>query len=184
MYCPQCATQNIDGAQFCRSCGVNLGLVAQALTGQLQPPPNAPLTPVNEKGQPLSQANALRHLFMGFSFIAVSLILSTMPFARFWWFWMLIPALGMIGVGGGELLQIREFRNRQAALPPAMPPTPPQGSFPASYMPPSGLPARNTGEITPQPFSVTEATTRHLAVEPPRQTAPGPAHSEGKKSTE
>jgi hypothetical protein len=96
---------------------------------------------------------------------------------------MLIPALGMIGVGGGELLQIREFRNRQAALPPATPPTPPQGSFPASYMPPSGLPARNTGEITPQPFSVTEATTRHLAMEP-RQTAPSPPPGESQKNTE
>ena len=24
MYCPRCATQNLDGAKFCRACGTNL----------------------------------------------------------------------------------------------------------------------------------------------------------------
>jgi hypothetical protein len=32
MYCPRCATQNLDGAKFCRACGANLEIVALALT--------------------------------------------------------------------------------------------------------------------------------------------------------
>ncbi len=35
MFCPKCATQNVDGASFCRSCGANISLIPQALSGQL-----------------------------------------------------------------------------------------------------------------------------------------------------
>ena len=35
MFCPKCASQNIDGASFCRVCGANISLVPQALSGQL-----------------------------------------------------------------------------------------------------------------------------------------------------
>lgn len=34
MYCPRCATQNLDDAKFCRACGTNLEAVALALSGQ------------------------------------------------------------------------------------------------------------------------------------------------------
>jgi hypothetical protein len=37
MYCPRCATQNLDGAKFCRACGSNLETVALALAQQLDP---------------------------------------------------------------------------------------------------------------------------------------------------
>jgi len=37
MYCPRCATQNLDGAKFCRACGTNLERVALALAQQLDP---------------------------------------------------------------------------------------------------------------------------------------------------
>ena len=37
MYCPRCATQNLDGAKFCRACGANLETVALALAQQLDP---------------------------------------------------------------------------------------------------------------------------------------------------
>lgn len=37
MYCPRCATQNIDGAKFCRVCGANLETVALALAQQVDP---------------------------------------------------------------------------------------------------------------------------------------------------
>ena len=39
MFCPKCATQNLDGASFCRTCGANISLVPQALTGQITKPP-------------------------------------------------------------------------------------------------------------------------------------------------
>src|SRR4029453_13944138 len=37
MYCPLCATRNLDGAKFCRACGTNLETVALALAQQLDP---------------------------------------------------------------------------------------------------------------------------------------------------
>ena len=33
MYCPGCSTQAIDGAKFCKSCGMNLTAITQALSG-------------------------------------------------------------------------------------------------------------------------------------------------------
>jgi hypothetical protein len=38
MYCPQCAAQNVDGAKFCRSCGLKLESVALALKEESKPP--------------------------------------------------------------------------------------------------------------------------------------------------
>jgi hypothetical protein len=33
MYCPGCSTQSIEGAKFCKTCGMNLTAITQALTG-------------------------------------------------------------------------------------------------------------------------------------------------------
>ncbi|HXG90790.1 MAG TPA: zinc ribbon domain-containing protein [Blastocatellia bacterium] len=33
MYCPTCSTQAIEGAKFCKTCGLNLSAIAQALNG-------------------------------------------------------------------------------------------------------------------------------------------------------
>lgn len=33
MFCPGCSTQAADGAKFCKSCGMNLTAITQALTG-------------------------------------------------------------------------------------------------------------------------------------------------------
>lgn len=33
MYCPNCSTQAVEGAKFCKACGMNLTVVTQALSG-------------------------------------------------------------------------------------------------------------------------------------------------------
>lgn len=33
MYCPTCSTQAVEGAKFCKTCGMNLAAVTQALSG-------------------------------------------------------------------------------------------------------------------------------------------------------
>jgi hypothetical protein len=33
MYCPGCSTQSIEGAKFCKACGINLNVITQALNG-------------------------------------------------------------------------------------------------------------------------------------------------------
>src|SRR5262245_30690248 len=72
MYCPQCAAP-IDGLKFCRSCGTNVSLVSQAITGRL------PESRADESPSParvlrrlyggVSLARGLRRLFVGVSFI-------------------------------------------------------------------------------------------------------------------
>src|SRR6185369_12022145 len=34
MYCPTCSTQAVEGAKFCKTCGMNLNVVTQALNGE------------------------------------------------------------------------------------------------------------------------------------------------------
>ena len=80
MFCPKCATQNSEGASFCRSCGANISLVPQALTGQL---PEA--SPVGF-GESLRDArrrrrhsgtprmdDGIRQLVMGIGFLLVAI---------------------------------------------------------------------------------------------------------------
>jgi hypothetical protein len=156
MYCPNCGSQNAEGTKFCRTCGANLALVPQALTGQL----------VDERSRrrgrrrhrdegPPDLGHGITKSFMGlgFMFVAFSILLF-MPAGRLWWFWMLIPAFGMLGKGVAEIVAARtawQQTHGNQATPGAMPPK------------------RQTGELPPEPPgytlpppSVTENTTRHL----------------------
>src|SRR4030095_6696564 len=74
MYGPICATQNAEDTKFCRSCGSNLSLVPQALTGRL---PEASQrrrhrNRHHEVDEPASIANGITKAFMGVGFILVS----------------------------------------------------------------------------------------------------------------
>ncbi|MGH9943301.1 MAG: zinc-ribbon domain-containing protein [Pyrinomonadaceae bacterium] len=174
MYCPNCGTQNIDGASFCRSCGANLSLVPQALTGQL---PEAPVVEGEGQGSrrrrkgknPPSLESAVRNIFVGVAFLFVSLaVMRFMPGGRFWWFWLLIPAFSLLGGGVAEYLRLR-----QPAAPPSLPPGRTAAAAAApTFAPPSQQragalpPQRDTGELYAPPPSVTEGTTRLLDQEP------------------
>ena len=78
MFCPKCATQNVDGASFCRSCGANVSLVPQALSGQL------PQAQPDDIGRGLlrykkawtkgtQSRQAVKNVFMGVAFLLVAL---------------------------------------------------------------------------------------------------------------
>jgi zinc-ribbon domain len=157
MFCPKCAAQNIDGAHFCRACGANLSLIPQALTGQLPSVPDEELgrrRRRNRSRQP-SLDEGVRTLVMGFGFIAVAIALAIYggPIgASFWWFWMLIPAFGMLGKGISDILRANQLKasQNQAQIP---------------YLAPTNLPANHTNELRPPVASVTEGTTRNLGAE-------------------
>ncbi|HEX8144926.1 MAG TPA: zinc ribbon domain-containing protein [Pyrinomonadaceae bacterium] len=170
MYCPTCGTNNLDGARYCRSCGVDISLVPQALTGRLpqQEPPPAPVPEGRrgrrERGEP-SLDKAVKSIFMGVGFLVVAIVLAFMPMGRAWWFWMFIPAFTMLGGGVAEWMRVKQTQPQQPALPrasmqPQMPPPPARAQEPQ-------LPRRNTAELIMQPPSVTEGTTRHLGAEAP-----------------
>jgi hypothetical protein len=169
MYCPNCATKNLEGARFCRSCGADISLVPQALTGHL--PESQPVATIDEgrrgrrhKGEP-SMDKAIKNIFSGLGFLAVAIVLSFTPMGRFWWFWMLIPAFATLGGGVAEYVRFKHAQQQQqrslpiASRPPALGPQPQRAG--------AELPRRNTAELVMPPPSVTENTTRHLSNEAP-----------------
>jgi predicted phage tail protein len=170
MFCPKCATQNLDGAKFCRSCGVNVSLVPQALSGQL---PEATPDDVDCFGRDRKRRSrrepgldsAFRSAFMGLAFLLVAIALAFSRMGGGWWFWMLIPAFSMMGTGIAQYIRIKEREKRMFQA----------GSFSQSALQPplnnqmhvGTIAARNTGELVAPPPSVTEGTTRHLGAEAP-----------------
>jgi hypothetical protein len=150
MFCPKCATQNLDGASFCRSCGANISLVPQALTGQIarqnETPPPATDEQSGKPGRPLTLDHAFKNIFMGLAFLIIALVLSR-TIGQYWWFWMLLPAFSLMGTGIAQFIRLREREKRPA--------------LPAPNLAPS-LPPRPTEQLIPPVPSVTEGTTRHL----------------------
>ncbi len=155
MYCPKCATQNAEDTKFCRSCGSNLSLVPQALTGRL---PEAPSGRRRHRGRDLERddpatiASGITKAFTGVSFLLVSFACFLfVPSGRMWWFWMLIPAFTLLGKGVADILSAKYGPNLTHG--------PSQTAMP---------PVARTGELPPQndsflpPPSVTEQTTRQL----------------------
>jgi hypothetical protein len=167
MYCPKCATQNLEGASFCRSCGANISLIPHALSGQLPPARQDDEIDIGRRGRrrhgrrELSLDHAFKNVFMGVAFLIISMALAFSRMGTGWWFWMLIPAFSMMGTGIAQYIRLKE-REKKAFLPGTI------GQ--PSMMPPRAVdsfPAPNTGELVPPPPSVTEGTTRHLGAERP-----------------
>ncbi|MDQ2936320.1 MAG: zinc ribbon domain-containing protein [Acidobacteriota bacterium] len=166
MFCPKCATQNLEGASYCRSCGANISLIPHALSGQL---PQAVEEDdfVGRRGRRRNRGkasldSAFKNVFMGIAFLLVSIVLAFSLMGRGWWFWMLIPAFSMIGSGVAQYIRVREREKR--SLPVG------GGVGRPSMLRPAGVdafPTRNTGELVAPPPSVTEGTTRHLGAEAP-----------------
>ena len=165
MFCPKCATQNLEGASYCRSCGANVSLVPQALSGQL-PQAQSPEYDLGSRirrkyGREMTLDRAFKSAFMGLAFLLISIALSFSPMGRGWWFWMMIPAFSMMGSGIAQYIRVKEQERRALRgtnfNQPAMPVNQRVENFPA----------RNTGELVAPPPSVTEGTTRHLGAEAP-----------------
>ena len=155
MFCPKCATQNLEGASFCRTCGANISLIPQAMTGQITA--TAPeQTPESgrRRDRELTLDQAFKNIFLGVAFLLVSIVLSRSGMGHGWWFWLLLPAFGMMGTGIAQYIRVRE-REKQNAL--ASPPV--TRAFQERV--------RNPDELMPPVPSVTEGTTRHLGVEAP-----------------
>jgi zinc-ribbon domain len=164
MFCPKCATQNMDNARFCRACGADISLVPQAMSGRLAEVQPADLDALSQTGDAIrrrrrhrrepSLDKAVKSIFMGIGFLITTIALAFLPMGRGWWFWMFIPAFSMLGGGVAEIVRMKMERK-----------LPSSGVAPAAAVPPGArateLPPRNTSELMPPP-SVTEGTTRHL----------------------
>ena len=164
MFCPKCATQNLEGASFCRSCGANISLIPQALSGQI---PEAVSDEsrrdrrARRRGKELSLDHAFKNIFMGIAFLIVAIALSRSIGAG-WWFWLLLPAFSMMGTGIAQYIRLKEQEKKNMIVASPLNPTLPDQR---TYSAPRNLPPRNTGELMPPVPSVTEGTTRHLGAE-------------------
>jgi hypothetical protein len=171
MFCPKCATQNIDNAKFCRACGLDISLVPGALSRAV---PQAPAVVDDEEEESRyrrrrhrrkkvpTYAKAFENLGVGTAFLIISIVVAlAVPSGRFWWFWLLIPTFACFGEGLGQLMHLRR------ELPPAA------STLSATELPPSvtagELHPRSTSAIMAPPPSVTEGTTRHLGAEAPNK---------------
>jgi hypothetical protein len=156
MFCPKCATQNLDGASFCRTCGANISLVPQALTGQIA---NAPAEEEvtdrrGRRGREVTLDQSFKNMFMGVAFLLIAIVLSRTAMGQVWWFWMLLPAFSLMGTGVAQYIRVKEKEKRSSLQ------APPVGrAFPER--------PRNPDELMSPVPSVTEGTTRHLGVETP-----------------
>jgi len=153
MYCPKCGSSNGEEAKFCRTCGTNLSLVPEAITGHLQ---------ISKHGRRHDRESGLgvgiTKLFGGLGFVMVALALGLTSLGRGWWYWMLIPAFASLGKGVAAIVTELQ-RQKQMA------------SATVSPQPAVAPPAHTTGALPPTPAdvqfplpppSVTETTTRHL----------------------
>lgn len=170
MFCPRCATQNLDDAKFCRACGADVHLVPQALAGLLPAEPakqeggGKPGRKKKDEKDPRLLEKGMENIFVGVAFLVIFLAgLLWFRGAFMIWIWFIIPALACAGEGLGQLLRSRrEYRLLMAGARPAVAfddararPLP-RASF-------NELAAPDTADMADSPFSVTEATTRHLA---------------------
>ncbi len=167
MFCPKCATQNLEGASFCRICGANISLVPQALTGQVPQTTTDKISEGRRRNRRHSREATLDHsiknIFMGVAFLIIAVAISR-SIGYGWWYWMLIPAFSLMGKGVAEFIRLKE-----SAKPDSIGAGPVTRTFQerATAAPVGGLSAPNTGELLPTPPSVTEGTTRHLGAEAP-----------------
>ena len=162
MFCPKCATQNVEGASFCRSCGANISLIPHALRGQL--PTAAPEDDFRsrlrrKRRREPSIDEAIRHLMMGLAFIIVSVLVGKYsPGGWTWWYWLLIPAFTFLGRAISDMIRLKQLKSTT--------PTLGQSQMSAGARP-ENLPSLRTGELMAPVASVTEGTTRHLGAEVP-----------------
>ena len=160
MFCPKCATQNLDGASFCRGCGANISLVSQALVGQIIQPP---ATEIEEgrhgrrhrHGRELTLEQSFKNFFLGIAFLIIAMALSRTAMGYTWWFWMLLPAFSLMGTGIAQYIRVREREKRTLLISPPMTPTFPEHS-------------RAPEQLRTPVASVTEGTTRHLNANEPK----------------
>lgn len=170
MFCPRCAADNQDDAKYCRACGADIHLVPGALAGLLRAETAQEGTQPAKKSKKKKDDDdkkllekGMENVFVGLAFLVIFLGgLFYLRGAFFFWVWFIIPSLACFGEGLGQLLRSR--REHRLLLARAFGETGAPGP-PALYAAPPAarqLAAPDTAEMGESPFSVTEATTRHL----------------------
>jgi zinc-ribbon domain len=176
MFCPKCGTENPDNGKFCRSCGTDLGNVASALSGELQPP-QAPYY-FDDKGRRRSNnpddiwSSSIKNFVSGIGFLIISIVLFSTNVAggKNWWWAMLFPAFSMLASGVSQMVKVKRLEKRGNATPiqpntlpinqtnTALPP------IQTEFIKQQGS-IYETADLVERPPSVIENTTKLLKIE-------------------
>lgn len=175
MFCPKCGTQNPETGKFCRSCGVDLGNVSAALSGEL--PANltdAGVAHIHHEAKRRSDphevyADSIKSILSGIGFLIVSmaLLFTGVAGGRAWWWAMLFPAFTFLAKGISEYLKYNKMEKSRATL------APQSSSALNQPVSNSALPPSQAEYVTPEtryktgdlvPPSVTDGTTKHLEI--------------------
>lgn len=171
MFCPRCAADNQDDAKYCRACGADVHLVPQALAGLLRAETGQAGAKAAKKSKKKDDEDkkllekGMENVFVGLAFLVIFLGgLFYLRGAFFFWVWFIIPSLACFGEGLGQLLRSRREHRLLMARARALNELGAADASPlfAATQPARQLAAPDTAEIVESPFSVTEATTRHL----------------------
>lgn len=176
MFCPKCGTENPETGKFCRSCGVDLGNVKDALSGDLQPA--RPKTYLDHRGRVRSNdpdqlySSAIRNLIMGLGFLVISILLATTGVAggHNWWWAMLFPTFSMLASGASQFAKVKRLekqKNATAVQQNSLPQNQANTALPplqTDYVKPTGS-IYDTGNLVERPPSVTEGTTKLLKID-------------------
>jgi hypothetical protein len=153
MYCPQCGSNQAEGKRFCTVCGVNLHVITQALTGQLQPVYHPPSHYELERQR--ETAKGVKLAILGGGFVALKLFGAIFSGASLMSPFSVIGFI-LLAVGVSKLVAHRPLDQSpvQSAPPPPMPVHQPPAVFTTTPQ---------TSNPGPRPVpSVTEDETRHL----------------------
>lgn len=163
MFCPNCSNQNLDNAKFCRACGIDLEIVALAMSNKLAPPSNW----LEKYGESKSKVVA-GAIITGSALLILIIPLILLRDPRIWaiaWAFLFgwLAALGIIKFAGsvGALVKAKTMLKAQnpsgAELPGGEQSGLPQ--TPANYQLPD---SRYATDQLQTPHSVTEHTTKFL----------------------
>jgi hypothetical protein len=178
MFCPNCAAQIQNQTNYCRSCGTDLKIIAQALDGQLALPEEAGTA--EEKKLDLTprwlkqQSKGIENIGQGAALCVISILLGV-ALAAFsekdnWiMVWLIFCAWlsvwGAFGIGDGISKLIASRMTRRAL----------EGLAAATTLPAAGaasdtqrLPGAGATPEAAPPSSISEHTTAHLVEPQPR----------------
>jgi hypothetical protein len=182
MFCPKCGSNQGEGRKFCTSCGTNLLIVSQALSGKLpQSNPSPPtLHAFDRERQQRELTKGIYFAIIGGGILAGKLV--SLPFTGFrggFGFWGIVGLI-LLAIGIAKTISYRPHGNApaEAVPPPQVHPelyqpnaqtAPPQPVFSASSA--DDYTAPRTSELEPvdnPKASITEAETQNL----PRHSPP------------
>lgn len=167
MYCPNCGSNNTAGLKFCTRCGTNLGIVSDALTGNL--PPKIAVHDEHTAKLVRDYYQGRKHTFTGATLILAGLLIMTILSragmgavgAFFTIFWMFIWGASSLAGGLGKwIASSSEMKSLGVGSQSHFQGTSPQPVIEATAQQ-RGTPGYSTGPVD-FPGSATEQTTRQL----------------------